>query len=333
MIKTSKQLIEEPIALRPHVVLLGAGSSKAAFPYGEAKGQQLPVMNDLVDILELHPLIEEAGIGREQQKNFESLYAQLVSDPRHANIAKKVERRIFEFFSGLLLPNQATLYDRLLVSLRPSDAVFTFNWDPFLFDAFMRNREAVPLPDIFFLHGNVRIGACPNHDRWGARNSQCPECHLLFTDVPLLYPIGQKDYSHPYTQRNRTMAESLFRDAFTLTIFGYGAPDSDKVAVALLNSAWTARSNRTLEHIELIDTACSTQLHERWKPFAPTNHYHVTKAFEQSRIALWPRRSCESLFHPMSHGVPCEKFPIPSTDSLADLQAYAAQIASYEDRV
>jgi hypothetical protein len=333
MIKTAQQLIEDPRDLRPHVVLLGAGASRAAFPNGDATGRRLPVMNDLVDIVELHPLIEEAGLGAEQQRNFEVLYGQLVSGPRHADTAKKIERRIDRYFSGLLLPNQATVYDRLLVSLRPTDAVFTFNWDPFLFDAYQRNRDAVPLPEIFFLHGNVRIGACPNHDKWGARKGRCPECSELFADVPLLYPIAQKNYStDPYIRRNWDAATTLFRGAFTLTIFGYGAPDSDKDAVELLRLAWTAESNRTFEHIEIIDTSPQSLLHARWGPFAPTHHYRVTKTFEQSRVARWPRRSCESLLYPMTQGVPCEDFPVPSTDSIADLQAYAAHIARHEDR-
>lgn len=54
-----------------------------------------------------------------------------------------------------------TVYDQLLVSLRPTDAVFTFNWDPFLFDAYKRNHLAVALPPIFFLHGNLRRWPTP----------------------------------------------------------------------------------------------------------------------------------------------------------------------------
>jgi hypothetical protein len=34
--------------LSPHVVLLGAGASLAAFPNGDANGNKLPLMNDLI---------------------------------------------------------------------------------------------------------------------------------------------------------------------------------------------------------------------------------------------------------------------------------------------
>lgn len=329
--KTKQELIEYP-GSASHIVLLGAGASRAAFPNGDTAGRQLPVMDDLVDKVGLQPLIEQAGREDAQERNFEVIYDRLASEPKNAQKVKEIERRIDSYFASLSLPNHATIYDRLLVSLRPTDAVFTFNWDPFLFDAYQRNRNAVPLPKIFFLHGNVRIGACLKHDTWDARKERCPKCFQPLADVPLLYPIRQKDYStNPYIRRNWDAAKIRFQEAFTLTIFGYGAPASDKDAVELLRSAWTGRSDRTLEHIEIIDIADESFLHDRWLPFAPTLHYRVTRTFEQSRLARWPRRSCESLIYPMSQGMPCEDFSLSATDSLVTLQASALEIARHED--
>lgn len=333
MIMTKQQLIEGPRDLRPHVVLLGSGASKAAFPNGDATGRAVPVMGDLVEIVGLEPLVKEAGREYTNERDFEVLYGRLASEPSRAQLVKEMERRIYSYFAALSLPSRATIYDRLLVSLRPTDAVFTFNWDPFLFDAYQRNCDAVALPEIFFLHGNVRIGACLKHDRWGARNERCPECLEPLTDVPLLYPIEQKDYStDPYIRRNWDAVKDLFTDAFTLTIFGYGARASDKDATHLLRSAWLGRSDRSLEHIEIIDIAQQSSLHERWSAFTPTLHYQIVSLFEQSRLARWPRRSRESLWYPMSQGTPCEDFPLPTTDSLAALQEFAAQIALHESQ-
>ena len=225
----------------------------------------------------------------------------------------------------------ATIYDRLLLSLKPTDAVFTFNWDPFLFDSYQRNRTVVPLPKIFFLHGNVRIGACPTHDCWGDKGGCCRSCGKPFSDVPLLYPVEKKDYSQdPYIRRNWDTAAQLFKDAFTLSIFGYGAPRSDRDAVNLLRSAWTQRSDRSMEHIEIIDTAEEPILSERWSTFTPTHHYRVVRVFDDCRIAGWPRRTCESLLYPISEGVPCQRISWPSTDDLAELQNYVRQISQYE---
>ena len=253
---TGQELIEDPRDQRPHIVLLGAGASCAAFPNGDAKGRKLPVMDNFVDIVDLRSLIDQTNLKNCDERNFESIYGLLASEPKYAHLVKEIGQRIDSYFSALSLPNHATIYDRLLLSLRPKDAVITFNWDPFLFDAYQRNRKAVPriLPEIFFLHGNVRIGACLQHDDWGARKKRCPKCLQPLTDVPLLYPTEQKDYSTDrYIQRNWQAAQILFKEAFTLTIFGYGAPTSDKDAVELLRLAWTGRSDRKVEHIEVID--------------------------------------------------------------------------------
>jgi len=333
-IKTKQNLIEEPFdehCRRPHVVLLGAGASLAAFPDGDASGYPLPLMDNLVETLGLQSLLKSTALEYEDQSNFEIMYSMLAPDPSNADLLCEIERRIETYFTGLLLPSHATMYDRLLLSLRPSDAVFTFNWDPFLFDAYQRNRQAVSLPGIFFLHGNVRIGACLNHDEWGARGGHCSECGNRLTNVPLLYPIEKKDYSKdPYIRRNWEAAETLLAEAFALTIFGYGAPTSDKDAVELLRLAWLERSDRTLEHVEIIDILDSTTLYDRWSPFNQSKHHRVSNTFQQSRLSRWLRRSCESILYPMRYGVPCEDFPLPPGSSLVELQKFAADIAQYE---
>ena len=63
-LKTTKQLIQSPrVDLHPHVVLLGAGASRAAFPNGDRSGRRIPLMNDLVKVVGLSPLIKQAGKG------------------------------------------------------------------------------------------------------------------------------------------------------------------------------------------------------------------------------------------------------------------------------
>ena len=53
-----EDLIHNPKNIKPHVVLLGAGASRAAFPNGEDAGKRLPLMNDFVETLELAALLE-----------------------------------------------------------------------------------------------------------------------------------------------------------------------------------------------------------------------------------------------------------------------------------
>jgi len=100
--------------------------------------------------------------------------------------------------------------------------------------------------------------------------------------------------------------------------------------VNFLKSAWFGLNSRNAEHIEIIDTADPSQLFKRWRLFTPTGHYHLKKSFDKSRIARWPRRTCESLYYPMLEATPCEEFHIPRTTDLSALQKFMAEIAQYE---
>lgn len=322
-----EELIQNPNNHRPHVVLLGAGASRAAFPNGEATGKHLPLMDDFIKTLDLTSRLKDVTIDPED--NFETIYSSIKDE----NLRKTLEKQINNYFNTMELPLTATDYDRLLLSLRENDAVFTFNWDPFLFDAWARNHHVAKLPEIFFLHGNVRIGSCIKHQRWGRKYDICPTCSENFSEVPLLYPIEKKDYSenaNEYINEAWKKAEYFFKNAFTITIFGYGAPSSDTDAVKLLHDAWYDGSSRKLEHIEIIDISDSNILHERWSSFTPTNHYQIRRNLSESRLAQWPRRTCESLFYPMTKGEPCEAFPLPSTDNLEQLHLYIKEISKYE---
>lgn len=324
------RLIENPEIDRPHVVLLGAGASRAAFPDGDRYGRKIPIMNDLVDVIpELREIIQDCGVKEiENEKNFETIYSRL---EKHEELRTEIEQKMETYFESLALPEEATLYDLILLSLRREDAVFTFNWDPFLFDSFRRNSGVAPLPEIYFLHGNVRIGMCSKHHKWGGRQDRCPDCHEIFYKVPLLYPTEKKGYSNdPYIKGSWDAARSFLSRSLTLTVFGYSAPHSDKDAVDLLKEAYFEASYRTMEHVEIIDIEDSRMLYKRWRDFTPTHHRHDRQKFYESFIARWPRRSREAVFFPMTYGIPCEEFPLYDTNDLSKLQEQASKIARYE---
>ena len=237
-----------------------------------------------------------------KMENFEDIYSSLKAELAHQEEVAQLENVVEKYFESLELPDRVTLYDRLLLSLRGTDAIFSFNWDPFLFDAYERNRSVVPLPEIFFLHGNVRIGQCPEHPGpWGRIGQLCQECSRPFEKVPLLYPVQQKGYSdHPYIKHSWNAARFRFKRAFVITVFGYGAPESDRDAVDLLKTAWMEGGDRKIEHIEILDTADPSLLYERWKQFSPTFHLEFRQYFNESWIAGWPRRSRESSLDTLS---------------------------------
>jgi len=148
LIATRDELIRNPEMQRPHVVILGAGASRAACPQGDKNGRHLPTMENLVEIIGLSPLLAKYGITNVHE-NFEALYSSLDSDQSQSGLTQKIETSIHDYFASLELPDHPTVYDHLLLSLRKKDAIFTFNWDPFLL---MRTLEisALVFPKSFF---------------------------------------------------------------------------------------------------------------------------------------------------------------------------------------
>ena len=66
-------------------------------------------------------------------RNFEDVYSSICRLPEFTDLTSKTESRVAEYFASLELPNPATIYDYLVLCLRPKDVIATFNWDPFPF--------------------------------------------------------------------------------------------------------------------------------------------------------------------------------------------------------
>lgn len=73
---TTDDEVRDPRRVRPHLVLLAAGASRAACPNGDAVGCRLAVMADFVEVVGLGPLLERAGVDW-RTSNFEELYSSL----------------------------------------------------------------------------------------------------------------------------------------------------------------------------------------------------------------------------------------------------------------
>ena len=160
---------------RPHVVILGAGASKAAFPDGDANGLELYLTDDLVEVPEVASLLDQHGVpyvGR----HFEDVFSDLYEDQEKRDLVKELEDRIHSYFSTMRLPDEPTLYDHLVLSLREKDLIAAFNWDPLLFQACWRSCSFSRPPWTVFLHGNVAVGFCQDHKHVGPLRTYCPKC-------------------------------------------------------------------------------------------------------------------------------------------------------------
>jgi hypothetical protein len=323
---------------RPHLVLLGAGASLAAFPNGEKSGMKLPLMNNFIETVSgLSDYLDKCGVDYDGQ-NFEDLYSSLYDDSQYDELRQALEEIIYDYFSRMELPEEPTLYDHLILSLTGRDAIATFNWDPFLWHAMCRNFYRVGygnLPRPLYLHGNTAIGVCTKHEKIqiSHKGSICSKCRMPLGSSKLLYPIGKKDYnSDPYVKSSWDVVRSYLESAYMFTIFGYGAPSSDVEAVVLLSEGWGDKYKRSMEQIEIIDTAHENELCERWNRFIHTHHYDTHNDFYSSLISKCSRRSADASFNANYFCIAWKEYPIPQNASWNELDDWLKPYIEVENK-
>lgn len=289
---------ERRMKSRSHVVILGAGASIAAIPNGDKNGRKTSVMNGFIDKLGMREILKKVSL-ETNSENLEDIYSEIHQKPEYVEILKELDGRIYDYFSGFIIPDEPTVYDCLVLSLRKKDAIATFNWDPLLVQAYIRCRTLTEdVPELIFLHGNVAVGMCNEHKRGGILNSKCSICGKPFERIPLLYPVKEKDYdSHLFIRDNWNVIRQYMKCAYMITIFGYSAPKTDKSAIDLLKSAWGNVEDRNLEEIELVDIRPEDDIVKSWENFIHSHHYSVHKSFFETTLANFPRRSTEALFN------------------------------------
>lgn len=280
-----------------HVVVIGAGASIAStLRNPEINCKQLPSMNNFIDVLKLNDIVD--SIPKElQANNFEILYSNLYENDKNSKEIKEIERRVYEYFKDMKLPDEATIYDFLVLSLRPNDLIASFNWDPFLYQAYNRNKIIADLPDLAFLHGNVAIGYSKEEDRAGPAGMTHKTTRHFFSPTKLLYPVRKKNYNDDdFVKGEWKKAQTYLKSKNTwlVTVFGYGAPESDVEAKTLLNQAWGKPAKRNMEQFEIIDIRPEEEVVNIWDNFIHTHHYDYESNYFDSSLANNPRRTRES---------------------------------------
>jgi hypothetical protein len=215
---TIEEEVQDVSMGRPHVFVLGAGASRAACPNGDKYGNKLPLMTDFSSITGLDRQLLEWNIN--PNVNFEELFSSLFESGEGEKL-KVLEECIQDYFKKLELPDTPTIYDHLILSLRQKDVIATFNWDPFLIQAYTRNRRAgLALPHLLFLHGNIKVGYCLKDKITGVVGMVCPKCNQKLTSSSLLYPITKKNYAKDdYIAGQWRELKLAFKAAYIITFF------------------------------------------------------------------------------------------------------------------
>lgn len=322
-----------------HVVILGAGASIASTIHNpEPTGKKLPSMDNLIEVVGLVDILNSTGSDC-NAGNFEEIYSCLYTKDPNSKTIREIDQRVFNYFSDLCLPATPTIYDYLLLALRPKDLIATFNWDSFLFQAFSRTRRFTDaLPRLSFLHGNVAVGYSAKDQRAGPVGMRSKATGDEFVRTPLLYPVTHKNYNQSeFIAHEWKRIMAWLEKARRFTIFGYGAPMTDVEAVDLMSSAWGDPRQRNMEQIEIIDVQPQEILADRWKRFIHTHHYECFSSYFQSSLSLFPRRTGERFMHQFLPVTPREAFqesnPIPQHfDSLKDLWEWHKPLLDAENR-
>jgi hypothetical protein len=290
-----------------HVVILGAGASYAAtLRNPERSGKSLPLMKNLIDVCGLNGIVDALPEDvRLLRDNFETFYSELHTHKELENERKHIEFEIYKYFESMDLPDTPTIYDYLILALRRGkDVIASFNWDPFLYKAYLRNFDFVKSPSILFLHGNVAIG----YDKESKLSGPAGIVKQL-VPTQILFPVTKKDYnSDEYIKGQWDVLGERLSEASCVTVFGYSAPKTDVEAIELLQNAWGAVEERNMEQFEFIDVQAREQLLESWKTFVHSHHYDYSNNYFESTLAYHPRRTVESYNHWSSPLSPNEVF-------------------------
>lgn len=336
---TGEQVINTVFDGPSHIVILGSGASRASALHNspEPSGRKLPLMDDLVEVVGLTDIIRSID-HKGQDANFEVLYSALYAQDPSSPLLKEIEKRVRDYFECLRLPPTPTIYDYLVLSLRPKDLIATFNWDPFLYQAFSRNRHAGGMPFLSFLHGNVAIGYSVEEQRSGPAGWMSRATGHEYVPTKLLYPVAQKNYnSDEFTMREWERFKRWLKGAKRITIFGYGAPDTDVEAVELMSSVWGDPNLRNLEQVEIIDTQPESVIRERWKRFIHTHHYDCCNSYFGSVLSFFPRRTGEAFMWQFLPSTASEALgepnPVPQHfDALEDMWEWFRPLIEAENR-
>lgn len=315
----------------PHVVIIGAGASKAACPI-DKNGKSVPLLKNILEVLDLENLLNKYGFSSNDIDDFEKFYSEICEIEQYQELCQNLEEAVYEYFSKLELPDSINLYDYLILSLTEKDLIISFNWDPFLLQAYRRNIKVGNLPQLVFPHGNVGVGVCNHCKQKGYYGYICPKCYLPFEKMPLLYPTGKKDYeTKPIIRNEWLVAQDFLKRAAGLTIFGYGAPVSDISAIKLLKEAFSISNTKEICPVTIVNLlSVKDEQLDKWNAFYDKSMICYVEKFQDTILWQNPRVSLETLFDAILQQHPREKTKsFNEFHSLVDLQNFVSTITEY----
>jgi hypothetical protein len=326
---SSLPYLDKTVCLNPHLVILGAGASLAACPDGDAYGNKLPVMTNLIETIGISRLVNTEHM---KLDNFESFYSDLITSGNNEKLIAELDEIVRTYFSGLQIPDQPTVYDYLLLCLRDKDVIATFNWDPLLAQAHERNINIKRLPTILYLHGTVGIGLCREHRMMGFVWQNCIKCNKKLMPPSLLFPVKAKDYSKDkFIADQWSQLEAYLEQAYWVTIFGYSAPVTDADARSLMLKVWNKNTVKDFAQLEVIDIKTKTELKRTWRDFIVRENFGSYSNLFQTYMFTHPRRACDAFAGATMQQRPWKDNPMPQFQTLKQMQEWISPLLEEEE--
>lgn len=316
----------------PHVVIVGAGASIAACKT-DKNGKKVPLLKNIHNILGFTDELKKYDFSDEQMEDFEKLFSDINGKAEYRELQEKMEYDVCDYFSKLQIPEEPTLYDYLILSLTEKDAIISFNWDPFLMQAYRRNISVGNLPELIFPHGNAGVGVCYDCKIKGYANCLCSRCLKKLGQMPLLYPIGDKDYnSNEIIINEWYRAKEVLSKAAGITVYGYGAPVTDVEAVELMKSANRISKTKDIAPFTIINLAENEEeQRKKWAEFYDGDMVLYCNRFEETLLWKNPRVSLETLFDAILQQKPrSEEKSFEKFSTLKELQDFVKTITEFD---
>ena len=302
-------------------------------PCNDKNGKEVPLLKDIHKVLGLTDVLKHNGYT--DLDNFESIYSQICIREDQKDFKKEIEDKVFDYFSNLEIPDEINLYDYVLLSLTSKDVIISFNWDPFLLQAYIRNREVGNLPQLLFPHGNTAVGLCYNCLTKGFIKEYCFKCGNGFKKMPLLFPVKKKNYYDGSIIENEWHeAKTALSNACGLTIFGYGVPETDSEALRLIKTSFEESQIKEIAPLTIINLESEKQNQiEKWSSIISMRVFQYCEHFSESILWKWPRVSLETLFDAILQQQPRDSNkPYKTFNSLSELQLFVKSITEFETK-
>ena len=316
----------------PHVVILGAGASIAACKI-DKNGKTVPALSNIHKVLGLTDMLNGYGFSAEELEDFELLFSNINGKGEWAELQDNLESAVRNYFKSLELPDEPTIYDYLILSLTEKDAIVTFNWDPFLMQAYRRNLTVGNLPQLIFPHGNVGVGLCYDCKVKGYADCLCPNCFKELSDMKLLFPVHRKNYyDGEIIQNEWAEAKRVLSRAAGVTVFGYSAPETDFEAYNLLKDSYKKSNITTIAPFSIINLKeAEEEQRSKWSDIYDKHMVTFHETFYESLLWSAPRVSLESLFDAILQQQPRANVkPFRNFATLEELQGFVKTITEYD---